>query len=98
MKLSNDNLLTRLIVNKIDSNNILDFYSNFNFKKSKNIALNRTDVQTSLKKLNNMEVILFENINQFNWIYYFTGLPIKLPFFKENNLTNYENIKFKKKF
>lgn len=98
LKLGNDNLLTRLIVNKIKSNNILDFYSDFNFKKNKSFPLRKADFITALKKLNKFEVIIFEYLNHFNWIKYFTGLPVKLPFFKVNNFTNYEKIKFKKKY
>ena len=94
----NDNLLVRMITGKISKDMIIENKHKLKKFKKKIIRINSKDVELAKKILKNFDVVMFENINTFNWTKYFTNLSISFPFFNINNFLYYNKINYKRKY
>lgn len=94
----NDNLLVRMITGKISKDMIIENKHKLKKFKKKIIRVNSKDVELAKKILKNFDVVMFENINTFNWTKYFTNLSISFPFFNINNFLYYNKINYKRKY
>ena len=82
-----------MVIGKLNENYI--FEKKNNKTKKTFYKKKKKDVAEAKKKLKNFTVVMFKDINKFNWTNYFTNLKINFPMFHINNHSFYEKIKMK---